>query len=309
MPIDGVFPTEVPLPMGYEGSYSPDATKLAYEPIPCAFNAWKRYRGGMATQIWIANLSDSRVEKIPRTDSNDFNPIWVDDRIYFLSDRNGPTTLFSYDTKTKKITQLIAPNGSGDLDIKTASAGPDGIVYERFGSINLYDTKSGTTKKVNITVNGDMLAMRPKFEKVGTRISNPAISPTGARAVFEARGEIITVPAEKGNPRNLTNTAGVAERDPSWSPDGNWIAYFSDESGEYALQLRDQTGLGDVKKIDLGEKPSFFYNPTWSPDSKKIAYTDKRLNIWYVDIDKGSPVKVDSLNRGATGVNWSPDSR
>ncbi|HET9215768.1 MAG TPA: PDZ domain-containing protein [Terriglobia bacterium] len=309
MATDGVFPSEVPLPMAYEGSYSADATKLAYEPIPRAFAAWKRYRGGMATQIWIANLSDSRVEKIPRTDSNDFNPMWVDDKIYFLSDRNGSTTLFSYDTKTKKITQLIANNGSGDLDIKTAAAGPDGIVYERFGSIHLYNMKSGTSKKINVTVNGDMLAMRPKFEKVGTRIVNPAISPTGARAVFEARGEIITVPAEKGNARNLTNTAGVAERDPSWSPDGNWIAYFSDESGEYALQLRDQTGLGDVKKIDLGEKPSFFYNPTWSPDSKKIAYTDKRLNIWYVDIDKGAPVKVDNLNRGATGLNWSPDSR
>jgi len=309
IPVDGVFPTEIPLPMGYGGSYSPDATKLAYEPIPRAFNAWKRYRGGMASQIWIANLSDSRVEKVQRTDSNDFNPMWVDDKIYFLSDRNGPTTLFSYDTKTRRITQLIANNGSGDLDIKSASAGPDGIVFERFGSLNLYDLKSGRTKKLNVTVNGDMLAIRPKFEKVGARIVNPAISPTGARAVFEARGEIITVPAEKGDARNLTNTTGAAERDPSWSPDGNWIAYFSDESGEYALHLRNQTGLGDVKKISLGDRPSFFYNPTWSPDSKKIAYTDKRLNIWYVDVDNGSPVRVDTLNRGGTTPNWSPDSR
>ena len=307
--IDGVFPTEVPLPMGYVASYSPDATKLAYEPIPRAFNAWKRYRGGMASQIWIADLSDSHVEKLQRTDSNDFNPMWVDDTIYFLSDRNGPTTLFSYDTKTKKITQLIAHNGSSDWDIKSASAGPGGIVYERFGSLGLYDLTSGRTKKVNVAVNGDMIAMRPKFERVGTRIVNPAISPSGARAVFEARGEIVTVPAEKGDARNLTNTTDVAERDPSWSPDGTWIAYFSDESGEYALQLRNQTGLGSVKKINLGAPPSFFYNPAWSPDSKKIAYTDKRLNVWYVDIDKGAPVRVDRLNRGGTTLNWSPDSR
>jgi tricorn protease len=307
MPVDGAFPSEVPLPMGYDGSYSPDGTSLAYEPIPRAFGAWKRYRGGMASQIWIASLSDSSVEKIPRANSNDFNPMWVSDKVYFLSDRSGPITLFVYDTKTKKVAQLIQNNG---LDIKSASAGPDGIVYEQFGSLNIYDLKSGKTKPVNITINGDMLSLRPKYEKVGTRISNVAISPTGARAVFEARGEIISVPAEKGDARNLTNTTEVAERDPSWSPDGKWIAYFSDESGEYQLHLRDQKGMGEVKKINLGNPPSFFYNPTWSPDSKKIAYSDKRLNIWYVDIEKGQPIKVDTMSRGfSLAASWSPDSR
>jgi tricorn protease len=307
MPVNGVFPAEVPLPMGYAGSYSPDGTMLAYEPLPRGFGAWKRYRGGMASQIWIASLSDSSVEKIPRADSNDFNPMWVSDKIYFLSDRGGPITLFTYDTKTKKVAQLIQNNG---LDIKSASAGPDGIVYEQFGSLNIYDTKSGKTRPVNITINADMLSLRPKYERVGTRVLNAAISPTGARAVFEARGEIISVPAEKGDARNLTNTTNIAERDPSWSPDGKWIAYFSDESGEYALHLRDQKGMGEVKKINLGNPPSFFYGPTWSPDSKKIAYSDKRLNIWYVDIEKGQPVKVDTLSRGfSVGASWSPDSR
>ncbi|MGH9770039.1 MAG: S41 family peptidase, partial [Blastocatellia bacterium] len=307
MPVDGVFPTGVPLPRGYAGSYSPDGTKLAYEPIPRAFNAWKRYRGGMASAVWIANLSDSSVEKLPRVDSNDYNPMWVGDKVYFLSDRNGPITLFAYDTKTKKLAPVIQNNG---LDIKSASAGPDGIVYEQFGALNIYDLKSGKTNKVNITLNGDMLTLRPKYEKVANRISDSAISPTGARAVFEARGEIISVPAEKGDARNLTNTTGVAERDPSWSPDGKWIAYFSDESGEYQLHLRDQKGMGEVKKINLGNPPSFFYNPIWSPDSKKIAYSDKRLNIWYLDIEKGQPVKVDTLTRGfAPGASWSPDNR
>ncbi len=307
IPIDGVNPTEVPLPMAFEGSYSANGAQLAYVPLPRGFQAWKRYRGGMTTPIWIANLSDSSVEKIPRTNSNDFNPMWVGNRVYFLSDRSGPVTLFAYETGTKKVAPVIQNN---DLDIKSASAGPDAIVYEQFGSLNLFDLNSGKTRKVNVTINGDMLAVRPKFEKVGDRATSFALSPTGARAIFEARGEILTVPAEKGNPRNLTNTTGTAERDPAWSPDGKWIAYFSDESGEYALHLRNQTGMGEVKKINLGNPPSFFYSPTWSPDSKKIAYTDKRLNLWYVDIDKGTPVKIDNSTRGLSfSPTWSPDSR
>ena len=144
-------------------------------------------------------------------------------------------------------------------------------------------------------------------------IQNAGISPTGARAVFEARGEILTVPAEKGDIRNLTRSTGVAERDPAWSPDGKWIAYFSDESGEYALHLEDQSGLGEVKKVNLGNPPSYFYGPTWSPDSKKIAYTDKRLNLWYVDVEKGTPVKVatERFEDPSSAMNqaWSPDSK
>jgi tricorn protease len=307
VPIDGVFPAELPLPMGWDGSYSPDGARLAYTPLPPAFNAWKRYRGGMASYIWLATLNDSSIEKIPREDSNDFNPMWIGDKVYFLSDRGGPITLFSYDTKAKKVTQVVQNAG---LDIKSASASPDAIAYEQFGSLHLYDLKSGKTRKLDITIHGDMLAVRPKYEKVGNRMTNGAISPSGVRAIFEARGEILTVPAEKGDVRNLTATPGVAERDPSWSPDGKWIAYFSDESGEYALHLRDQKGMGEVKKIDLGNPPSFFYSPTWSPDSKKIAYSDKRLNLWYVDIDKAAPVKIDTVRRGfALDPSWSPDSR
>ncbi|HEY6328494.1 MAG TPA: PDZ domain-containing protein [Blastocatellia bacterium] len=307
LPVDGVFSTPLPLPAGYGGSYSPDGSHIAYVPLPNAFNAWKRYRGGEAMPIWIANLADSSIERIPREDSNDFNPMWVGETVYFLSDRNGPTTLFSYNTSTKKVAQLIQNN---DFDIKSASAGPDGIVYEQFGSLNFYDWKTGATHKIDVTINADMLAVRPKYEKVANRIVNAELSPTGARAVFEAHGEIITVPAEKGDARDLTNTPGIAERDPAWSPDGKWIAYFSDESGEYALHLRNQTGMGEVKKINLGSPPSFYYNPTWSPDSKKIAYSDKHLNLWYVDIEKGVPVKIDSSPaQRVFNQSWSPDSR
>jgi tricorn protease len=310
MPVEGGYPTDIALPMGQEASYSPDGQRLAYLPLARAFAQWKRYRGGLTTKIWLAQLSDSNVEEIPRQNSNDFNPIWVEGKIYFLSDRNGPATLFAYDTATKKVSQLIQNNG---LDIKSASAGSGAIVYDQFGSLNLYDIKSGKTQKLDVKLAGDLPSVRPHFEKVNNRITTALLSPTGARAVFEARGEIITVPAEKGNARNLTNTTGVMERDPAWSPNGKWIAYFSDESGEYVLHLSEQSGMGEVKKINLGNPPSFFYSPVWSPDSKKIAYTDKRLNLWYVDIEKGTPVKIDTNTYDnpfpVLNPTWSPDSR
>jgi tricorn protease len=307
---DGGQETEVPLPMAHEGSYSPDGSRLAYTPLPPAFAQWKNYRGGQTNKIWLANLSDSSVIEIPRQNSNDFNPMWVSDKVYFLSDRNGHFTLFEYDVKSKKVAQVVKNDG---LDIKSASAGPDAIAYDQFGEIKLYDLKSGKSSKVNVTINADLASIRPHFEKVTGRITNFALSPTGARAVFEARGEIISVPADKGNARNLTNSSGAADRDPAWSPDGKWIAYFSDQSGEYALHLSPQSGMGEVKKISLGNPSSYFYSPAWSPDSKKIAFTDKRLNLWYVDIEKGTPVKVATNTYEnpfrVMDPSWSPDSK
>jgi tricorn protease len=306
--LNGGLPAEVPLPMASYGSFSPDGASIAYEPLTQWQPAWKRYKGGQTMPIWIARLSDSAIEKLPRENSNDRYPMWIGDKIYFISDRAGAVGLFAYDTKSKKVEQVIKNDG---LDIKSVSAGPGVIAYEQFGSISLYDVKSGKATKVNIRVQDDLLSVRPRFEKVGNRITGAAISPTGARAVFEARGEIISVPAEKGDPRNLTNSSNVMERDPAWSPDGKWIAYLSDESGEYALHIRNQTGMGEVKKITL--PPTFYFEPTWSPDSKKIAFYDKKLQLWYVEIDKGTPVKVDHNPIGANNdvmrPQWSPDSR
>ena len=181
IPADGVTPTMVPLPMAYDGSFSPDGSRLAYEPLGRAFQAWKRYRGGRTSPIWIANLADSSVEKLPRENSNDFSPMWIDNRVYFLSDRNGTITLFAYDTASKKVSQVIANTG---LDIKSASAGAGAIVYEQFGALNLYDLKAGKSQKLNISINGDMLAVRPRFEKLAGSIANTNISPGGARAII-----------------------------------------------------------------------------------------------------------------------------
>jgi tricorn protease len=312
--LEGGLPHELPLPTAEFGAFSADGKHIAYVPVDnnrrLSAIGWKRYRGGKASRVWIANLSDLGLDQVPRETSNDGNPMWVGGKVYFLSDRNGPFTLFAYDPKDRKVEQALASDGA---DIKSASAGPGAIVYEQFGSLNLFDPATGKSKAVAVTVPADLPNVRPHFKKVDSEIDSATLSPSGARAVFEAHGEVLTAPAEKGDIRNLTNTPGVMERDPSWSPDGKWIAYFSDESGEYQLFLKNPDGMGEARRISLGTPASFYYEPIWSPDSKKIVFSDKRLNIWYMDLAKGTPVKIDTDTYDAPQRTldpvWSPDSR
>src|SRR5439155_3828581 len=203
IPIEGGgLPTELPLPMGEQGAIAPDGTRIAYVPfwnrraVPNAYIAWKHYRGGKASPIWLATLADSRIEKIPRTDSNDYCPMWLNGKVYFLSDRDGPTALYAYDANTKEVVKALDPQG---YDFVSASAGPDAIVVEQFGGLRLFDPKTGTAKAVLVSVAADFSGTRPRYEKVGSKIVRASVSPTGVRAVFEARGEILTVPAEKGD--------------------------------------------------------------------------------------------------------------
>ena len=307
--LNGGFPERIPLPWGWEAAYSPDGSRLAYVPMRRAFTAWKQYRGGDTTPIWLATVADSKIEKVPRENSNDYNPMWVGGKVYFLSDRNGPVTLFSYDTRNKQVKEEVKNTG---LDFKSAGAAADAIVIEQFGNLLLFDIKSGKTKPVPVTIAGDLPEVRERLVNVARRLTNPNLSPTAVRAVFEARGEILTVPAEKGDVRILTNTPNVAERYPAWSPDGKTIAYFSDASGEYELHLAPQNGVGEVAKIAMPEA-GFYRNPRWSPDSKKIAFVDSRMRIWFADVATKKITQVDKerfWNPGSDYVpQWSPDSK
>jgi tricorn protease len=308
VPASGGFETKLPLPSGVEGAFSPDGKSIAYLPTERRFQVWKRYRGGTTTKIWIADLATSRIQRVPRANSNDFNPMWIGDKLFFLSDRNGPFTLYSYDTKSKAVKEVL-PNAA--LDLKSASGASDAIVYEQFGGIHLLDLKSGSSKQVQIRVAGDFPELRPRLVNVGKSLGSPAISPNGARALFTARGEVITVPAEKGDPRVITNTPGVMEREPQWSPDARTIAYFSDESGEYALHLKPQVGAGEVTRIPLDSK-AFPSGLRWSPDSKKIAFFDNKLVLWYVDLETKKPIRVDRNTYWPAFEmlpTWSPDSK
>ena len=305
-------PSQLPLSMAEYGAYSPDATHIAYVPARQIEPFWKGYRGGDTAFIWVANLADSSIVAIPRHGSNDTAPMWVGDRVFFLSDRDGPATLFSYDTHTGAVTRVVQPSG---FDITSASAGAGAIVYAKFDSLHLYDVASGTERTIRVTIADDLAQLRTHWQKLTSDdVQNGGISPSGVRAVFEAHGQIFTVPTEHGDLRNISNLGGTANRDPAWSPDGRWIAYFCDASGEYQLCLKDQKGLDAPRRIDLGASPSFFYTPTWSPDSKKIAYADVRLNLWYVDIDHPRPVKIDASEFAdfspiTFDETWSPDSR
>jgi tricorn protease len=306
----GDFPSQLPLAMAEGGSYSPDSTHLAYVPGFRWEPFWQGYRGGQTTSIQISDLHDSSTIVVPRNNSNDDSPMWIGNTIYFLSDRNGPVTLFAYDTQTKQVTRLLPSEG---FDITSASAGPDAIVYAQFDSLHIYDLATRAAHVVHVTATGDMPQVRPHWVKVANAIENANISPTGARALFEAHGQIFSVPAEHGDVRNISSSPNTANRDPAWSPDGRWIAYFSDKSGEYELYLRDQKGLEAPRAIRLGT-PSYFYSPVWSPDSKKVAYIDKHSHLWYVDIEHPTPVRVASALSGGLGPTdfdpaWSPDSK
>jgi tricorn protease len=276
-------------------------------------NSWdderRNYRGGQNRPVWIVDLKTYDLVSPPWTDSKDIDPVWVGDTVYFISDRDGVANVWSFQASTKKLAQLSHFN---DFDVKTMDSGAGAIVFEQAGYVHELDPKSGKEHIVNINVSGDFPWMMPRWEDVSARMTNLEISPTGKRVLVEARGEIFTIPVEKGDVRNLTNSSGSAERDPAWSPDGKFISHFGDKSGEYRLYVESQDGLTAPREITL-EKPTHYYTASWSPDSKKLLFSDTNLHVWVLDVSTGKAKVVGSdpwmVPQRTLNPVWSPDSK
>jgi tricorn protease len=313
VPATGGMPAQLPIPNGTEACYSPDGDYLAYVPLNDATAQWKHYRGGSHGRIWIYRCKDHAVEQIPQPEGrcNDLDPQWLGRTVYFRSDRGGEYNLYAYDTVTKKVTQRT---DHADFPVVDIGSGGGKVIYEQAGYLHLYDPERETHNRLTVGVATDLVEARPRFVKGAKYVRNAGVSPSGARAVFEFRGEIVTVPAEKGNPRNLTRTPGVHERSPAWSPDGKSVAYFSDEGGEYKLHVRPADGKGKAKAYPV-QGAGFYADPVWSPDGKKIAYADNSQALYVIDLAGGQARKIAAEPEyGPWDLQhlrpaWSPDSR
>jgi tricorn protease len=319
VPVDGGLETPLPIPYANRAAYSPDGKTIAYNPNAPAFLQWKRYRGGLVSVVWLYDVASHAIAKIPQpsTRCNDADPMWVNETagtagatLIFRSDRDGEFNLYAAagGGEPKALTRYT------DFPVLNAAVNGDRIVFEQAGTLHLFEVASGKVTDLAITVSGDLLETRPRWAKGAKWIRGAALSPSGARAAFEFRGEIVTVPAEKGDPRNLTNTVAVHESDPAWSPDGKEIAWVSDESGENEIVVRTQDGKGAPRKFKV-PGAGFYEELLFSPDGKKLVLTDNALTLWILDLATGSAKKIASerlyapsrykMLRGA----WSPDSR
>ncbi|HST51596.1 MAG TPA: PDZ domain-containing protein [Pyrinomonadaceae bacterium] len=306
VPFDGG--EEQPLAIMESGglSYAPDGRRVAFTPISNEFRGWKRYRGGQSPDVWIYDLAGNTSEQITDTRAQDMLPTWLGDTIYYISDRDQTMNVFAYDTRTKKTRKVT---NHTDYDVMWPSGSGDELVYEAGGLIYRLDAKTDREERVPIKVYGDFPNTVPHFQNVKQDVETFSISPSGARALFGARGDIFTAPAKEGEVRNLTDTQGVREMTPAWSPDGRWVAYLSDRSGEYEIYVRPSDGTGEERRITT-DGDIWRFNPVWSPDSTKIAYGDKRQRLRFVEVATGRTTEVDhSTTNDITNYSWSPDSR
>ncbi|MFC1849042.1 PDZ domain-containing protein [candidate division CSSED10-310 bacterium] len=306
--VKGGLPEPLPFPYGELGSFNPQGDQLVFQFVSRQFSNWKRYRGGLASDLWLYDFKKNTSQKMTDFEGTDALPMWHAETIFFLSDRDKrkKMNIWAYGLKSKKFRQITHFT---EYDVKWPSIGPDAIIFENGGLLHLLDLKTEKSRPLTIRIPTDLPAIRTQLKDVSKDNKYFSISPSGKRVVFGARGEVLTVPEKHGSIRNLTKTSGIAERNPVWSPDGKLIAYFSDRTGEYELYTCPSDGKGKERRITSDGK-CFRFDPLWSPDSKKIAFSDKTGSIYVVDLAKGKPELVDRDEWYRTGsYNWSADSR
>jgi len=307
VPREGGAATQFPVDKGGVTSFSPDGTKIAYNRIFRNFRTWKRYYGGLAQDIWIYDLKTHEILRVTDWKGTDTHPMWHDNTVYFASDRGAEKRLniWAYDLRAKQFRQVTAFK---DYDVDWPSLGDTGIVFQCGGDLYVLDLPSEKLEKVEVAVPSDGVRTRPRWVDASKTIQAFDIAPNGKRAVFEARGEVFTVPAENGNTRDLTQTSGVREQDPVWSPDGKWVAYVTDRTGEAQIAVRPSDGTGSEQILtDRGK--GYIFDPAWSPDSEKIAFDDSDHILWVVNVKDRKVTKVDSNPRAEMhDFAWSPDA-
>ncbi|MFV0344967.1 MAG: PDZ domain-containing protein [Bacteroidales bacterium] len=307
---DGGVPALLTKQCGFRGSFSSSGKRIVVEPVSRWDSEWRAYRGGQNTPLIVLDLNTFEEELLPNSHETDIKPVWLKDKIYFLSDRDLVSNIWSYDINTKELKQLTHYKGS---DIKSLEGNDNQLIFDRDGALHLMELPTGKVKKLEIEIKGDFPWAETQWKNVSRSISSASLSPTGKRALFEARGEIFTVPQEYGDTRNITQTSGEADRAPIWSPLGDKIAWFSDKGGKaYSLLIGSQDGLSEPESISIGES-KMAWEPCWSPDGKYIAFNDDDVRIRVVDIKSKTIKTIDigenNMERGKMGLTWSPDSK
>lgn len=311
VPVEGGFPTRLPIPNASKATISADGRTVAYVPLYEAFNQWKHYRGGTTARILLFDLGNSEVEQVPQPAGrcNDTDPVWLGGHLYFRSDRDGEFNLYRFERSTRSVSRVTAHE---DFPVLALSAGGGALIYEQAGYLHRFEPANGRLVRLRIGVAAELTERRARWAKGTKWVRGASVSPSGNRVAIEYRGEIVTVPREKGDDRNLTQTVAVHERSPAWSPDGRWIAYFSDAGGEYGLHLAPQDGKGETRVVPI-PGTGFYSDPKWSPDSKRISFRDNSHAILVMEVATGSVVRVsqDEVYGPIPALHhaWSPDSR
>ncbi len=304
--LDGDIPARLPVPRGGFFTYSPDDTKIAFNRIFREFRTWKQYRGGMADDVWTLDLATGALEQLTTDPAQDLFPMWAsDNHVYFVSERTPRANLFSIDLATREVKQLT---DFTEFDVKFPSLGPDAIVFENGGELWRFDLATQTAAIVPVHVVDDRTDTRPSFQSVADFVDSVTPAPDGARVTVVARGDVFTVPAQHGPTRNLTRTPGVHERDAVWSPDGKWVAYLSDASGEFELHLRAQDGSGEEQQL-TSDASAYAFAPTWSPDSKKLLWADRSQRLRVLDVASREVTDIaTNPDWPISSYTWAPDS-